>query len=67
MKLNRLNNQASQIIKFKPDALIHLAWDNIPNFSSHSRKDFTNNGQVQRNLSKNTNSSEIALILYAIK
>ena len=36
--LNRLNNQASQIIKFKPDALIHLAWDNIPNFSYKNSK-----------------------------
>jgi hypothetical protein len=33
--------------------------NNIPNFSSYSRKDFTNNGQVQRNLPKNNNSSKI--------
>lgn len=31
--LNKIDNYKKKIINFKPDVLIHLAWDKIPNFT----------------------------------
>ena len=31
--LNKISNYKKKIINFSPDILIHLAWDQIPNFN----------------------------------
>lgn len=60
--LNRLNNQASQIIKFKPDVLIHLAWDNIPNFSyKNSKKNKNTSINLIKFFEKNTKIKNIII------
>ena len=58
--LNNLNNDYKEIIKYKPDAFIHLAWEGIPNYTKElSKKNYYNTISIVKNLLNYTNCTKI--------
>ena len=58
--LNNLNNDYKEIIKYKPDVFIHLAWEGIPNYTKElSKKNYYNTISIVKNLLNYTNCTKI--------
>lgn len=60
--LNNIAESESHIIKFKPDILVHLAWENIPDYSEYtSKKNYSNSINFIKFIIKKTKCFKIII------